>query len=110
MPVIEGPFLDFARQAFPQHLPSFQHRMAFSPVALVALEVDFVRGAHEAAFLRVVTRLQSFTGGNGLGLIEGLGQKSQMLWLQGPVPGQQFQRVESATRGSNTTGSEHSLN
>lgn len=56
-PVIEESFLDFTRQAFPQHLPSFQARMAFSPLAVVALEVDFVRGAQEAAFIRVVSRL-----------------------------------------------------
>lgn len=56
-PVIKESFLDFARQAFPRHLPGFHSRMAFSPLAVVALEVEFVRGAYEAAFIRVVTRL-----------------------------------------------------
>lgn len=56
-PVIEEAFLDFVRQAFPSQLPSFHSCMAFSSLAIVALEVDLVRGAYEAAFIRVVTRL-----------------------------------------------------
>lgn len=56
VPVIEESFLDFAAQAFPQHLPSYHARMAFGSLAIVSLEVEFMRGAHEAAVIRLSTR------------------------------------------------------
>lgn len=55
VPVIEDSFLDFAQQAFPQSLPSHHARMAFGPLAIVALEIEFVRGSYEAAVIRVIT-------------------------------------------------------
>lgn len=56
VPVIEESFLDFAARAFPQHLPSYHARMAFGPLAIVRLEVEFMRGAREAAVIRLSTR------------------------------------------------------
>lgn len=54
-PTVEASFLDFVQQAFPTALPSFQARLAFGPLAVVAFEIDFVRGAFEAAAFRVVS-------------------------------------------------------
>lgn len=56
VPVIEESFLDFAARAFPKHLPSYHFRMAFGPLAIVSLDVEFTRGAHQGAVIRLSTR------------------------------------------------------